>query len=815
MTQSRHPDDSGQKRRAHRLEVLDSIFRAAPTGIGMVRDRVILQANDRLCKMTGYSPEELIDQNARMLYPTQEEFEWVGREKYAQISRMGTGTVETRWLCKDGRIIDVLLSSTPLDLDDLALGVTFTALDISERKQAEKTIAAQKSYLAILHDITLELLNRQSLDDLLKVLVRGATKLTGTADGFAYIIDEATGELVIRAACGRYDRNLTGFRLKPGEGLAGKVWQTGKTLLVQDYRHWEDRMPNAFLDDLGAAICLPVKLRRQISGVLGLGHFGSDRGFDPLEREALERLTDLAALGVDNAMLDESLQKELIDKKAAETVLRRYEQMVTSSTDYMALLDGDYVHLEVNAAYRKAVGLSREEILGRTAADIYGRDMFERYYRSKVDRCLAGEEVHVEGWYNTPNLGRRYIDTFYYPSRGEDGRIFGVVVVGRDLTHLKKLEDQLLQSQKMEAVGTLAGGIAHDFNNLLMGIQGRASLMTTEIETHDPLQEHIEASESYVLSAADLTRQLLGFAQGGKYEIRSTDLNVLIKNHNHMFSRTRKELDVQGTYARDLPPVEVDRGQIKQVLLNIYLNAWQAMPEGGIIYVDTTEVILESEDPTVADLKPGRYAKITVTDTGVGMDEGVCRRVFEPFFTTRPMGHGTGLGLASAYGIIKNHGGIISVDSKKGHGSVFSIYLPASKRPAEATGSPSARLQPGSGTILLVDDEQMIIEVGMAMLKKLGYEVLTASDGDSALRLFQREQARIDLIILDMVMPGIGGGETFDRLKVIDPGVKVLLSSGYSLNGQATEIIQRGCVGFIQKPFSLAQLSVKLKLATT
>ena len=205
---------------------------------------------------------------------------------------------------------------------------------------------------------------------------------------------------------------------------------------------------------------------------------------------------------------------------------------------------------------------------------------------------------------------------------------------------------------------------------------------------------------------------------------------------------------------------------------------------------------------------------ISVKDTGAGMDEAVRQRVFEPFFTTRPMGHGTGLGLASAYGIVKNHGGAINVSSVKGQGSAFRIYLPATRRPAEALTPADGRLQPGTGTVMLVDDEAMIIEVGTAMLKKLGYNVLAAADGESAMALYRKEQAHIDLIILDMVMPGMGGGETFDRLKAFDPNVKVLLSSGYSLNGQATEIMHRGCIGFIQKPFSLVQLSEKLKKAS-
>jgi PAS domain S-box-containing protein len=802
-----------QEQPAHRTESLGNIFRAAPAGIGMVRQRVITQANDRLAEMTGYRPDELINQSALILYPDQEEFERVGRVKYGQISQKGSGTIETRWMRKDGRIIDVLLSSTPLDHQELSQGVIFTALDITERKQAEEAIAIQKYHLALLHDITLGLLNRRDPDELLQKLITSAAELAGAEDGFVYLLDAPTGDLVVRAVCGPYARELSGFRLKPGEGLAGKVQQTGKTILVDDYRHWEGRVPDALLDALGAVIIIPIKRRRQFMGAIGLGHFQSDEQFGPLEQEALERLADLAALGLDNARLYDALQTELADKQATEKVLRKYEQMVESSTDYMALIDRHYVCQEINSAFHKVLGRTRTEIVGRSAAEIFGRPFFAEHHKPRVDRCLRGEEIQSKDWYNTPALGRRYIETYYYPCREDEGRVSGVLIVGRDLTHLKELEDKLLQSQKLEAIGTLAGGVAHDFNNLLMGIQGRASLMSSEIEARHPIREHIEAIETYVRNAADLTRQLLGFAQGGKYEIRPTDLNELVKNHNRMFSRTRKELRVQGSYARDLYTVEVDRGQISQVLLNIYLNAWQAMPGGGSIFVATANVVLEADDRNATDLKPGHYVQITVTDTGVGMDEEVRQRVFEPFFTTRPMGRGTGLGLASAYGIVKNHGGAINLTSEKGRGTAFTIYLPASSRPAEPEVRRIGKIRPGTGIVLLVDDEQLIIEVGTAMLAKLGYDVLTAVDGEGAIALYRREREHIAVVILDMVMPGMSGGETFDRLKAIDPDVKVLLSSGYSLDGQARDIIERGCVGFIQKPFSLIRLSEMLQSA--
>ncbi|GAG21264.1 unnamed protein product, partial [marine sediment metagenome] len=247
-------------------------------------------------------------------------------------------------------------------------------------------------------------------------------------------------------------------------------------------------------------------------------------------------------------------------------------------------------------------------------------------------------------------------------------------------TEKKRLEAQFQAAQRMEAIGTLAGGLAHDFNNILMGIQGNTSLILLHKTSTHPDYERLKGIEEGVKSGAELTRQLLGFARGGKYEVRPTNLNELIENQNHMFGRTKKEITIRGKYEDKPWTVEVDQGQIEQVLLNLYVNAWQAMPGGGDLYIETENVTLDEDYAKPFNMEPGRYVKISVTDSGVGMDEATQQRIFEPFFTTKEMGRGTGLGLASVYGIIRNHGGIISVYSEKGKGTTFEIYLPVSQR---------------------------------------------------------------------------------------------------------------------------------------
>jgi two-component system, cell cycle sensor histidine kinase and response regulator CckA len=404
------------------------------------------------------------------------------------------------------------------------------------------------------------------------------------------------------------------------------------------------------------------------------------------------------------------------------------------------------------------------------------------------------------------------------PIYNEAGEMIAAFVVFPDITYRKraeeektKLEAQLQQAQKMEAIGTLAGGIAHDFNNLLMGIQGYTSLSLLNLDTTHPNHERLKRIEEQVQSGADLTRQLLGFARGGRYEVKPAAMNDILEKTYSMFGRTKKELSIYKKYEKYLWNVDVDRGQMEQVFMNLYVNAWQAMPGGGEIYLETQNVLLDDEQALLLTVNPGRYVKISVADTGTGMDEKTKERIFDPFFTTKEMGRGTGLGLATVYGIIKGHGGMIDVDSEPGHGTTFTIYLPASEQEVVKEQAVTGIIVGGTETILLVDDEKIILDVNRELLESMGYKVYAAGSGQEAIAVYMEKRNEIALVILDMIMPGISGGNTFDRLREINPEIRVLLSSGYSINGEAQQILNRGCNGFIQKPFKMSTLARNIK----
>jgi PAS domain S-box-containing protein len=397
------------------------------------------------------------------------------------------------------------------------------------------------------------------------------------------------------------------------------------------------------------------------------------------------------------------------------------------------------------------------------------------------------------------------------PVMDEQGRVIAIAGAARDVTGREKLEADLRQAIKMEAIGTLAGGIAHDFNNLLMGIQGRASLMLMDIDLTHPFYEHLRGIEAHIQSASDLTKQLLAFARKGKFEVKPVDLNGLISHSSHMFGRAKKDIKINLKLQPGLWTVETDSSQMEQVFLNLLINAWHAMPDGGDIFISSENRVLDSSFTDSFSSPPGNYVKISVRDTGIGIDDTIKGKIFDPFFTTKEMGRGTGLGLASVYGIIKNHSGIIDVQSKKGEGTNFDIYLPGSNKEVQEVKTVNEEALDGTGTILLVDDEPMIINVGKALLERLGYKVIIAASGMAAVNIYEADKDKIDIVILDIIMPGMNGIETYKRLKRCNPEIKVLFSSGYSMDEGSSEIMNLDTNGFIQKPYRFEKLSQKLR----
>jgi len=505
--------------------------------------------------------------------------------------------------------------------------------------------------------------------------------------------------------------------------------------------------------------------------------------------------------------------KDITEYKGTEKALReseeKYRLLVEHANDAIFIAQDDVVKFP-NPKAEEMIGYRSDELARISFAHFIhpeDRDLvLERYKRR-----LKGEKLPNTYTFRIINRTGEELWVQLNPMLiNWEGRPATLNFI-RDITQQKKLEAQLMQAQKMEAIGTLAGGTAHDFNNLLMGILGYTSLMLMDLDPAHPHYERLRGIEGLVQSGAELTRQLLGFARGGKYEVKPVDVNEVLEKTSAMFGRTKKEIVIHRKYQRGIWPIEADPGQIEQALLNLYVNAWQAMPGGGEMYLDTENLTLDEHDIRPYYVKAGRYVRISVTDTGVGMDEATSQRIFEPFFTTKQMGRGTGLGLASVYGIIKNHDGYINMYSEKGRGTTFSIYLPASKKEVTKEERRPEMLVKGTEIVLLVDDEHVVFEIADEMLKALGYTVRGAANGREALEVYEKEKGTIDLVILDMIMPEMGGGEVYDRLKEINPAVKVLLSSGYSIDGQAAEILQRGCNGFIQKPFDFGELSKKIR----
>lgn len=770
-------DITERKRSEDALRESEEKFRilsdSTPSAVMLYQDDRFFYANKAAEIITGYSVNELLGMNFwEFIHP---DYQAVAKER-GRMRQQGKETItsyELKIVTKDGKENWGYLSGATTMIGGRPAGIV-SVVDITDRKRAEKALRESELKYRFLTESMTDIVWTSDLN----------LKITYTSPSTMKVLGFTPEE-----------RRL----LKAEETMTKASYEAAMDLLARELELERDKTadPDRFL-------------------LIRTEYYHKDGYTVWMESNVrFIRGPEGHPTGI------HGVSRDITDRKKAEDELRDSEGVLRSlleATPVGVILMKDRVLRKVNKTLCKITGYKEEEMIGMSTRIFYADD--EEFRR--IGKELY-EQMELEG------LGVK--DAVFKRQDGElinvilsvspfdpDDLSAGVCGIVQDITDRKradearkKLKEQLDHAQRLESIGTLAGGIAHDFNNLLMGIQGNAALLMLDLDPSYPHYERLKYIEEQVRSGADLTRQLLGFAQGGRYELKSTDMNEIIEKTAAMFGRTKKELTIYKKYGRDLWAVEADRSQMGQVFMNLLVNAWQAMPGGGEIVLETENLLLDDAKARPFALPAGKYIKIAISDTGTGMDAKTLERIFDPFFTTKGMGRGTGLGLATVYGIVKGHGGAINVASELGKGTTFEIYLPVTERAVVGEKAAQLEILKGTETILLVDDEAMVMDVTMRMLKSLGYRVHCAGSGQEAIAVNHEKRNEIDLVILDMIMPGISGTETFDRLREINPKQKILLSSGYSIEGMAQELLEKGCNGFLQKPFQLLDLAREVR----
>jgi two-component system cell cycle sensor histidine kinase/response regulator CckA len=765
-------DAEVQEKRLRELErsekTLHTILASTTTGIGVIQNRIMKWHNRAMNAMLGYTPEELRGKHARILYSDDNEFQRVGKTIASLGYHKKTASIQTKWRRKDGSEFDCLIRYALLESYNGEGAALAMVEDITDRKRAASELRKSEArYRDILNNIE---------DGYYEVDLAG--NLTFFNDSLCTLFGISRQDLL-----GMNNREYTDEETaKKIFTVFHQVYITGISAKTFD---WE--------------IVRRDGERRHVEASVSLmkDDNGKPIGFQGIVRDVTER---------------KSLRRKL---EASE---ERYRSLVENTMD-------GYFICEIPS--------TRVLFANQRTCDLIGYHMKEILKRRLLDFLDPQEKPVLENRLGTWLEGKTLNPARYvYTVKRKDGSTFKVEAatsrvmfegrpamqgVFKDVTEHERLERQLQQAQKMEAIGTLAGGIAHDFNNLLQAILGYSQILALGKEPDDPELVRLQQIENSAMRASELTQQLLTFSRKVESKLRPVDLNLEVRQVEKLLKRTiPKMISIELQLQDDLQVVNADPAQVEQVMMNLAVNARDAMPEGGKIIIETENVFLDQHYcRTHAGAVVGRYVRLSFTDTGQGMEKEAVEHIFEPFYTTKELGKGTGLGLSMVYGIVKSHKGYIMCYSEPNVGTIFKIYLPAvesESKNKEAKQKEQEKIAGGDETILLVDDEELLQDIGKQILEQFGYTVLTAPDGETALELYDERREEISLIILDLMMPGMGGKQCLEKLLATAPDAKVLIASGYSLDGPAKTVLEAGAKGFINKPFELQQM---LKMVRT
>jgi PAS domain S-box-containing protein len=777
---------------------LEQVFENAPEATSILQgsDFRVTRINKEFTRLFHFTPAEALGQTIQSLIVPPDrhsETAWISESMRAG-NRI---SLETRRCRKDGTLVDVLLSVAPVLVNGKKIASYASYRDISEKKKTEDlnaalyAIAARNQsteelhhFYAAIHNIVGQLMNARNF---YIALYDPQTQLLT----FPYFVDEEDPP----PAPKRMSRGLTEYVIRSGESLLAtpavfdELVQIGEVELIG--------APS--LDWLG----VPLKNGTNCFGALVVQSYQEGVRFGERELEILKFVSQQLASALEHRRYEEALRRSEM----------RYRSLVESAVYgiYRCTLDGRF--LDVNPALRTMLGYESEEELQQLDA------------RSEVFVNVQEMERFSDEYRRTGRLNGMEVQW-----KRKDGRVIIVRLSGRsvsstaeseqvlelfaeDITERRQLEEQFRQAQKMEAVGRLAGGVAHDFNNLLMVINGYTEVLLEHLPDESGMRQKVQSIQQAADRAATLTRQLLAFSRKQLLELKVVDVNTVIQDMERLLRPLIGEnIELVTRLSGDAGRIRADAGQLEQVIMNLVVNAKDAMPEGGRITLQSSCVIVNQEFRERRYILPGSYVVISVSDNGQGMEKETQSRIFEPFFTTKEKGKGTGLGLSTVYGIVKQSNGYIYPESEVGNGTTFKIYLPRVEDSAESLSATNSPVQQnaGSETVLLVEDEESVRELVRETLLSRGYKVLEAENGEVGLRIAETCQETIDILITDVVMPGIGGRELVKRLVVQRPSMRVLYLSGYTEDAVLNQGSLGDDVAFLQKPFTLQALAKKV-----